>query len=225
MRWTANALGVPLINGSLFAFDCRVENRYEAGDHNMIVEHVALSDRGRKFACLWRRRLYFARAGAGGDQRSQGSGSSPAASSSATDAVVLVRERDSTGDVSSLPHQEIRARAGNEPFLMRTLRQLGITAEITFLYSIFEASDGSGLQIVYRAQVAAAELRDPAREFLEDDVPWERLALRESAGMLRRYFREGTRPIRHLHRCAGWRCAGCAHRCAARHMGRLRLDL
>jgi flavin-dependent trigonelline monooxygenase, reductase component len=194
VRWTASALGVPLIDGSLVAFDCRVENRHEAGDHNIIVGRVSSyrTEAGKPL-------VY----GVGGYislelaqeaiARSQGQRVVASCIVERDGRIVLVREHNSTGDVWSLPHEEIQARAGNEPFLMRTLRQLGITAEITFLYSIFEASDGSGLQIVYRAQVAAAELRDPAREFLEDDVPWERLALRESAGMLRRYFREKER--------------------------------
>ena len=52
IEWRPGATGAPLLDGSLGWVECRVADRFPAGDHTLFVGEVVSSERGRSTSAL-----------------------------------------------------------------------------------------------------------------------------------------------------------------------------
>lgn len=187
-EWWLGPLRTPSLPGCLARFECAAAERHDAGDHMILLGRVVAFDLSPGSPLAY---------GLGGYislglteealARSHGRAVVTSCIAERNGAVILLQE----GGAWRLPFGWGQAQSGRQVRpVLDLLTDLGLEAEIGFLFSVFEAADGSGLQIVFRAQVLGGHVTPPGREFTESEIPWELLAPMEAAGMLRRFFHE-----------------------------------
>lgn len=189
--------GTPLVQGAVAWFDCAVHERVEAGDHLLLIGEVRAFDHGTGTPLAYCRGNYI---DFGLEQEAVGAGRNLVYGAIVDWNGRVLLERDAAGKRWTIP----LARRASLPIdarrpehapggLPRALAALGVAANLSFLYSVFE--QGAETLIVYRGVVPDdfVETRTPsgtAAFFAPSDLPWDDLATSQMRNMLRRYFVE-----------------------------------
>lgn len=183
--------GTPLVQGAVCWFDCIVHKQVDAGDHLLLLGEVKAFKHNTGLPLAYCRGNYI---DFGLEQEAVGTGRNLVYGAIVDrDGKVLLARNSLTG------HWSVPCSRGASPDasahehapggLPQALRKMGVTSELSFLYSVFD--EGTDTLIVYRG-VARDDAPTPTGGafFSEADLPWDDVASSQVRNMLRRYFTE-----------------------------------
>lgn len=189
--WHRGVTGSPIIDGSAAWFDCETHQVVDAGDHIILIGKVV------DFANTTASPLGYGR----GAYLTFSLSQDALAAASQRAKVGAILEYDGgvvlleTDKGYELPAGTRLEPASDAKSLRGVLGQLGVDAQLDFLFAVFEesAAEGGAVNIYYRGRVqgelpTGGKLRSVAL----DDIPWERLADEAVRSMLERFVRERT---------------------------------
>jgi flavin reductase (DIM6/NTAB) family NADH-FMN oxidoreductase RutF len=187
--WRAGKHGAPLIDGSLAWFECARHQTVEAGDHVILIGRVVDFAAGDGNPLGFLRGAYVSHAleqqaldaAAGAEVFRVG------AVIEADGSVLLVPDPLSGG--LRLPICGGEAASGSMTGLSGVLGDLGVVAEINFLYALYE-EDGGRVQTAYYRGIGTGETPRRGGYHPLDALPWDRIHDRVSGSILRRYAAE-----------------------------------
>jgi len=193
MQWRPGVAGAPILGESLAWFDCRSYRQVDAGDHLVLIGEVMrfCANPGRPLGYCQGNYVSFGLIDEL-TERTPGAKVIFGCIVKHRDSVLLCRA--SPGDPWSLPTtMQANGPAGDQKTLLDVLDQMGIAADMSFLYSVFEVPERNETHIFYRGTLLAAPRAATAAEarlFETADIPWDDLPLSQTRSMLRRYIRE-----------------------------------
>jgi len=183
--------GAPILTDCLTWFDCTVHNRVDAGDHLVLIGEV------QAFGTSPSAPLGFCRGRYAnvkdplppGWLESQGM---IVGYLIEADGQLLLRSDGKGGWV--LP--SAKRRIADSALRLDGGDALALVPDDTFLYSVFDVSDGDPGYLIYRARLAqesaSLALSAGLRFFPIDQLPYDEIPTREINSMLRRYARESA---------------------------------
>ena len=188
--WYAGPGGLPLLRDVCAWFECGLENLHYAGDHTILIGRVRAFDYGDHTGLGFVRGGYVnlaleqeaVRAAATG----VGTGVVVGAIVEHDDRVMLVQDAQ-TGKWR-LPASGLDGSPGALNQLLDLLAEFGVRASIAALFAVFENRRSGQQSIYYRAFCEAVEGDHLFRAHA--DLPWDKLASKPLATMLKRYFAE-----------------------------------
>ncbi len=180
----------PVLSDSLTWFDCAVHDRVDAGDHMILIGRV------RAFGTSPAAPLGFCRGRFASVEDPMPPGWTPSHRMMIGYLVehegrILLRS-DGAGNWG-LPTAS-RRKAGNVVSLDEN-GAVALLSDDAFLYSVFDVADQEPGYVVYRSVLsglpgATPELSPALKFFAPDELPWERIPVRQIRAMLRRYLHE-----------------------------------
>jgi pimeloyl-ACP methyl ester carboxylesterase len=188
--WRRSAAGNPIIEGAAAWFDCRTHSVVDAGDHAVLIGQVL------DFADTANNPLGYCRGAYVTFGLSQAALSAPG---SRTRVGAILENEDGILFIAGpdgrlgLP-EGISLEPDSDPASLNgILRRLGISAQLGFLFAVFEdPRNGAGVVSVYYRGLLTAPL--PAGQGLRTiplaGIPWDRLPDDAIRSMLQRYVRE-----------------------------------
>jgi flavin reductase (DIM6/NTAB) family NADH-FMN oxidoreductase RutF len=187
--WRPGAQGAPLIDGCLAWFECARRQMVEAGDHVVLIGEVVDFAAGDGNPLGFLRGAYVSHAleqqaldaAAGAEVFRVG------AVIEADGAVLMVPD-PLTGGLR-LPMSGGNTGHGSLRGLSAILGDLGVVAEINFLYALYE-DDGGRAQTAYYRGTGTGEIPRRGTYHRLEALPWERIHDRVSRDMLRRFAAE-----------------------------------
>jgi flavin reductase (DIM6/NTAB) family NADH-FMN oxidoreductase RutF len=189
--WSRAVTGAPTLDGALAWLDCRVEQSFTVGDHEIVIGRVVALGENAGSPLGYFRGGYF-QVSLSQDVTSLG-GRAVFGAIVQHRGRVLLRRHLSAGtwgfpEAAALGSQR---RLGG---LLESLADAGAPTALNFLYSVAEIPDGGSTWILYRGELTAEEpqLKDPEswRFFAEGEIPWDQLRSYETRMTLRRFFKE-----------------------------------
>jgi flavin reductase (DIM6/NTAB) family NADH-FMN oxidoreductase RutF len=191
----AAATGTPLIRDAVCWFDCTVHKHIDAGDHLLVLGEVKAFHHTTGTPLAYCRGNYI---DFGLEQEAVGTGRNLVYGAIADRNGKVLLDRDPLSGKWSIPlsrrvdaeHLRPEHAPGGLP---KALDALGVKANLSFLYSVFE--EGAETMIVYRGVVPeeSGETSVPPKRasfFSSEDLPWDAVATSQMRTMLRRYFVE-----------------------------------
>ena len=182
--------GAPVLSGSLTWFDCTVHGRVDAGDHMILLGRV------RAFGTSPAAPLGFCRGRYASVEDPMPPGWTPSHRMMIGylvehDGRILLRGDGAGG--WGLPTAS-RRKAGNRIDLDEA-GTVALLSDDAFLYSVFDVADQEPGYVVYRSILSghggeAPDLPPSLRFFAPDELPWDRIPVRQIRAMLRRYLHE-----------------------------------
>jgi len=182
--------GAPVLTDCLTWFDCSVQQRVDAGDHMILIGRV------QAFGTSPSPPLGFCR----GRYAEVKDPLPPEWSPSRNMIVGYIIEAD--GRIllraTSEGKWSLPIAAGRQKTTLLDLnnaKTVALLPDATFLYSIFDVSEGDPGYIIYRGRLAASgeaadDLAPGLRFFPIDDLPFDAIGERDIVAMLRRYVHE-----------------------------------
>ena len=189
VAWEPGPAGHPVFADTAAWFDCVRHQDVDAGDHVIMIARVVGFGNSPHPPLGYARGTYIS---AGLEREAIAAGRRPSLVSAILERVgeILLVEDSETG-LLDLPSA---ARVGNpdEPgTLLANLSGAGVSAEVGFIFSIFEDEGGGTLAIVYRGSAQPGQPTDEHHRFYAfDAIPWHRIAEATTRTMLRRYVDE-----------------------------------
>jgi (E)-2-((N-methylformamido)methylene)succinate hydrolase len=187
--WHPNASGNPVIDSAAAWFDCRKHSLVDAGDHAILIGRVTDFGDTPANPLGYCRGAYVT------------FGLSQAALATARPRVGAILENEdgilflANGDRFDLP-EGISLEPDSDPnSLNGALRRLGVSAQLGFLFAVFEdPRSGAGSVSVYYRGALKSPVPEAAglRVIPFDRIPWDGLRDDAIRSMLRRYVRERT---------------------------------
>ena len=185
--WHASGSGNPVISGAAAWFDCRKHSLVDAGDHAILIGRVTEFGDTPANPLGYCRGAYVT------------FGLSQAALAAARPRVGAILENEqgilllANGDRFDLP-EGISLEPDSDPnSLNGTLRRLGVSAQLGFLFAVFEdPRSGAGSVSVYYRGALKSPVPQAAglRVIPLDQIPWAGLRDDAIRSMLRRYVHE-----------------------------------
>ncbi|WP_119304902.1 alpha/beta fold hydrolase [Dongia deserti] len=187
--WHVSGNGNPVISGATAWFDCRKHSLVDAGDHAILIGRVVDFGDTPANPLGYCRGAYVT------------FGLSQAALAAARPRVGAILESEdgilflADGDRFDLP-EGISLEPGSDPSSLNgTLRRLGVSAQLGFLFAVFEdPRSGAGSVSVYYRGALTPPMPQAAglRVIPLDQIPWAGLRDDAIRSMLRRYVHERT---------------------------------
>ena len=184
--WHPGSQGSPVIDGAAAWLECAMHSQVEAGDHVILIGRVIDFDHSPSNPLGFCRGSYvnFAlerQAMAAGQAAQVG------AILEANRKLLLVKD----GDGYTLPVGDRLGTGSDTGSLIAALEGLGVRADISFLYAVFESTQGRGLSVFYRGDVLEGPSPDaPAALVPFGEVPFDRLPDNGLRDLVRRYISE-----------------------------------
>lgn len=184
--WKDGPAGHPVLNGVSAWFDCSMEQVIDAGDHAILMGRVQAFDHNTTSGLGFVRGGYMNLEleqdviGAAGNKAIVG------AVVECDERVLLVRD-----SITGLLHPPATGQdetVGSISRLKGLLNEIGVSASITSLYSVFENEVTGQQSIYYRA--IADESSSSDLFYSKEDIPWDELPDSAMRTMIRRYFNE-----------------------------------
>jgi flavin reductase (DIM6/NTAB) family NADH-FMN oxidoreductase RutF len=191
VQWVKGHADVPLIQGSLAMFQCETHERVDAGDHTILIGRVVdfASDSGRPLGYC--RGAYVAYQDANALAAVANEGARVGALIETPDGVVLVS--DASG-ARSLPTSTRLGNPDGSTGLYQLLANLGLSASLDFVYSVYE--DAKGPCVIYRGRAPALRNAVAASSLVPmADLGQLSLADEATTALIRRYARERSEDI------------------------------
>ena len=184
--WHPGPEGSPVIDGTAAWLECAMHSQVDAGDHVILIGRVI------DFAHSPSNPLGFCR---GSYVNFALERQAMAAGQAARVGAILETNRKlllvEDGDGFVLPVGDRLGTGSDTGSLIAALDGLGIRADISFLYAVFESSQGRGLSVYYRGDVLEGPSPDaPAALIPFDEVPFDRLPDNGLRELVRRYISE-----------------------------------
>jgi flavin reductase (DIM6/NTAB) family NADH-FMN oxidoreductase RutF len=192
IKWRPSETGNPLIEGVVAWFDCTTHQIIDAGDHLIVVGKVL------GFGSTLANPLGYCR---GGYVKFSLSQEAVAAAAGHPIRVGAILERDGSvllvegGDGSlTLPRGTSLEPVDDPESLKSTFRRLGLDAQLTFIFSVFEEPNNPNgeISIYYRGILKSSSQQRPVRLIPFAEVPWERIVDSDERKMVSRYINERT---------------------------------
>jgi (E)-2-((N-methylformamido)methylene)succinate hydrolase len=191
--WRCGPTGSPILSDVAAWFDCRRHDVVEAGDHIILIGEVVGFDHSLANPLGYCRGAHVA-FGLNLDRVAANSGRLRVGA-------ILEHERailfvPTTDDRLDLP---AGATLGADPSsLTAQMTQLGVKAELGFLFAVFEdkQTPGGAMSIYYRGVLGAPPAPSSAARLIPfEEIPWAKLRDDATRSMLRRYVRERTEDV------------------------------
>jgi (E)-2-((N-methylformamido)methylene)succinate hydrolase len=191
--WRSGPAGSPILADVAAWFDCRRHDVVEAGDHIILIGEVIGFDHSQANPLGYCRGAHVA-FGLNLDRVAANSGRLRVGA-------ILEHERailfvPTTDDRLDLP---AGATLGADPSsLTAQMTQLGVKAELGFLFAVFEdkQTPGGAMSIYYRGVLGAPPAPSSAARLVPfEEIPWAKLRDDATRSMLRRYVRERTEDV------------------------------
>ncbi len=186
VSWFRGPAGNPLLPGVVAWLDCTLHQQVDAGDHLVLIgrvealDHTALSPLGYCRGAYVDFALEVEAVAAGTGLLRVG------AIIEWERSVLLVR--DSAG--LAIPTGRAIGSPSDPKSLRGRLSDLGVEADLGFLYAVVEAAGGDTLSIFYRGIAEDGSVRQPGEYHDLDAIPWHGLHDSRTTAMLQRYVRE-----------------------------------
>jgi flavin reductase (DIM6/NTAB) family NADH-FMN oxidoreductase RutF/ADP-ribose pyrophosphatase YjhB (NUDIX family) len=187
--------GPPLIEGCLGSLDCSRERIVEAGDHAIVIGRVLGFRRqaGRPLGYYGGGYVSF---GLGSEALEQHGGEAVVVGCvmAREDRVLLLRRSGRT--TWELPTIPLRTGEGHRTALPRLLERLGVRADVSFLFSVFQLPGDPHTRMFFRGVMTEPLERSDRADgselglFSADQVPWTSLPGAGDSVVLKRFFRE-----------------------------------
>jgi (E)-2-((N-methylformamido)methylene)succinate hydrolase len=187
--WQPSGTGNPVISGAAAWFDCRKHSLVDAGDHAILIGRVTDFGDTPANPLGYCRGAYVT------------FGLSQAALAAARPRVGAILENEdgilflANGDRFDLP-EGISLEPDSDPnSLNGTLRRLGVSAQLGFLFAVFEdpRSGAGSVSVYYRGTLKSRVPDAPGLRVIPlDKIPWAGLRDDAIRSMLRRYVHERT---------------------------------
>jgi flavin reductase (DIM6/NTAB) family NADH-FMN oxidoreductase RutF len=187
--WRRETTGSPVIEEAAAWFDCRTHNVVDAGDHIILIGEVVVFGGSEANPLGYCRGAYVDFALSQKALAATAGQVSVGAILESDGAVLLLDRGEGRYDLPEGHSLEPRT----DPASLRgVLAKLGLLAELSFLFAVFEEPNKANLQhIYYRGSlVALPEITGQVRLFTFDDIPWSGLRDDAVRSMLRRFVRE-----------------------------------
>ncbi|WP_299668007.1 flavin reductase [uncultured Ruegeria sp.] len=188
-QWSDSALGNPLIDDAIAWFDCETDNIVDAGDHMILIGRIAGFDQsdGRPLAYLRGHYLDLGLAETTAESISH-HGGIRVGGLLECNGKILLRQ---TSEGWSLPMGAARSgfREGRAA-LEEELSANGISAELGFLYSVFDAPSGNATWLIFQGDMPAGAIPEGYRLFSVDDLPLQDITPQPVRAAVHRYQTE-----------------------------------
>jgi flavin reductase (DIM6/NTAB) family NADH-FMN oxidoreductase RutF len=193
--WSPFGNGPPLITGSLAALDCEREQVIAAGDHSIVIGRVLGFNRSPGQPLGYHGGGYVAFGlGAEALERLGGEAIRVGCLLECRDRVLLLRRANMAA--WELPATPLRAGEDHRQAIPQFLARLGVSADVSFLYSVYQEAGDAHTTMVFRG--GASELQDEwtlgdgstLRLFGENEEPWRLVNGKSPPEAIRRFFRE-----------------------------------
>jgi flavin reductase (DIM6/NTAB) family NADH-FMN oxidoreductase RutF len=193
--WASAAGGPPLIIGSLAALDCAREQVVAAGDHSIVIGRVLGFSRtaGQPLGYCGGGYIAFG-LGAEALERLGGEAIRVACLLECHDKVLLLRRASAAA--WELPATPLRAGEDHRQAIPQLMVRLGVRADVSFLYSVYQDVSEAHTTMVFRG--VASDLQDEwtladgtvLRLFTETEEPWRLVRGKSPPEVIRRFFYE-----------------------------------
>ncbi len=190
VKWDAGKNGSPLIDGVVAWFECEKHETIDAGDHIVLIGRVVDYQYTTKTPIGYCRGAYvtFGLTEAAIKASEQEGPTRVSAIIENNAAIYLVCD-DKTG-LYSLPASTRLGGAEDEDSLIGKLSKAGITAGLSFLFSVYENPQTGEHNIVYRGEARSVDA-EVVGEFIPfGQLPLDRLESEQVRSMIARYVRE-----------------------------------
>lgn len=180
--------GAPLLPDCVTWLDCETQQRFEAGNHLVLFGLV------REFHASPRRPLGYCQGSylTFAPERDMSGANTVAGgwiAETADGRIVLERRADGTG--WTIPFSPLTGVTLDDESLAIAAREcLGTSAEVQFLYSLYDAPERGEVLAVYRVRIGEPPSYVNREAFTAADMPWAEIPERHTASMLRRYVDE-----------------------------------
>lgn len=198
IKATANAdlvgTGVPYVADSLVVLLCARDRLIDAGDHIILLGAVQQFHSSEGQPLGYFRGTYVGIGPAVRELEQLGAPLIVGAVLDADGRVVLRRKNNRNG--WEIPHAPMPAGEQHGRILHQLFTDLGLTANVRFLYSLFQETDERGTTMMFSAEVIGPVRSGPAKDgseiglFGADDEPWALIRGEMKQSLLSRYFRE-----------------------------------
>ena len=189
--WRAEDTGSPIICGAVAWFDCKTEQIVDAGDHLILIGKIIAFDSSPKTPLMYLRGNYV---NLGLEQKML-----LAMENENTEIIVgaiiewrkkVFLLKDNNSDLLYFPSASRLGHIDDNQSLLGLLKNLNITINEHYLFSVFEKAEDRTSLIYYRAQ-AKEGAEDLVNSFYAfDDIPFDKLSDDASRIMLKRYVKE-----------------------------------
>jgi hypothetical protein len=191
VSWAGQHTGCPVLEGTAAWFDCKVEQRVEAGDHVIFIARVL------DFAASGAAPLGYCRGAyvplALDHRLFQATGTTTRRRVGAIiehKQAVLLQRDPATGRVS-VPGAPSLGDEHKARSLLGRLARWGVHPQALFVFSVYDDTDVH--HVLYRGELAGIDAPPPGDDrhgfFAFDEIPWERMEAR-TRRTLERYIRE-----------------------------------
>lgn len=189
--WSCETTRSPVFDDVAAWFDCALEQRIEAGDHDIFIGRVL------DFGATGAPPLGYCRGAyvplALDHRLFQATGATTRLRMGAIveHEMALLLETDPDTGTVSVPMAEHLGDAGQAGSLLARLADWGVDVPALFVFSVFDAGDTH--YVVYRGASTVAPPADAQGRFAFhafDTIPWDAIAEGPVRGMLERYIRE-----------------------------------
>jgi hypothetical protein len=186
LNWSRGPAGNPLLSDVVAWLDCTMHRRIDAGDHVILIGEVQGYDHTALGPLGYCRGAYvdFAL-----EIEAVAAGTGPLRVGAIIEwerTLLLVEEEDGL----AIPAGRAIGSSSDPTSLRGRLSELGVQADLGFLYAVVEAVGGDTLSIFYRGVAEDESVQPPGRYFPLDAIPLDRLHDVRVSTMLQRYARE-----------------------------------
>ena len=191
VEWRTEDTGSPIIENTVAWFDCNTRQVIDAGDHLILIGEIIAFDSSPKTPLMYLRGNYV---NLGLEQKML-----LAMENENTKIVVgaiiewhkkVFLLKDKTNNSLYFPSASRLGHIDDNDSLLGILKNLKISINEHYLFSVFEKAEDKTSLIYYRAQVKEA-LEDMDDYFYPfDDIPFDKLSDEASRIMLKRYIKE-----------------------------------
>jgi flavin reductase (DIM6/NTAB) family NADH-FMN oxidoreductase RutF len=188
IEYSDGPAGHPLLAGTCAWFDCHLGECVDAGDHIILLGNIAGYHSTAENPLGFAQRGYFSLGLTYEAVDAAVRAVKPRISAIIEYAGALLLIPDPKTGVLGLPTGDRYGPGAVASSLLGVLQALGVSAQLEFLYSVYEES--SGTQVInYHGHAAGRDCLEGS--FVEfDDIPWQQLSNEPLRTMLQRYVRE-----------------------------------
>ena len=192
--WLSGSTGAPRLRENIAWFDCQTRQRVEAGDHVVLIGTVVdfSASGGQPLGYCQGNYLSFRLVDQAVEQ--QRASTIFGCIVNEQDRVLLCRRAG--GTAWTLPTTGLTEDGhGGHKALRQILEQMHVSAELNFLFSVYDVPDRRQTHVFYRGSlIDRLPVREggafEARLFDSAEIPWSDFRLAQTRSMLRRYLRE-----------------------------------
>lgn len=190
-RWRLGIGGSPILEATAAWLDCETHDVVEAGDHVILIGRVIDFDHTTSNPLGFCRGSYVQFGLERDAVAAPGQQTRVGAILERDGKILLLKESGSDG--YTLPTGTTLGNVSDRTSLLGRLGELGVGAEISFLFAVYESENGKEQSVFYRGEIAFGPREDDTvRMFDFDELPWDRIRETGLGGMLRRYVSERT---------------------------------